>query len=483
MSLPLRLVWFRNDLRLHDNLALWHAVESGHAVVPVVVWSPEDDEPWAPGAASRWWLHQSLDALDGRLREMGSRLIRLRGPAAVALAELARRTGAVGCHWNACLEPAAMRQEQEVREALAAAGVESCVAGEGTLFDLAGIRTGGGAPYQVFTPFWRRCMASGTPRAPRGAPAAWPSPAKWPPSESLEGLGLLPRHDWASGLRETWTPGEAGAHERLQVFMRGALEAYRTGRERPDWPGTSALSPHLHAGEISPHAVWHAVQKCAGTLGRDGVDAYCRQLVWREFALSMLHQFPRTVDEPLRLEYRAFPWRRDAASLRAWQRGCTGYPIVDAAMRQLWQTGWMHNRARMIVASFLVKDLLISWEAGARWFWDTLVDADLANNTLGWQWAGGCGADAAPYFRIFNPVKQGQTFDPDGAYVRRFVPELARLPAAHIHAPWEAPGAVLRSAGVTLGREYPAPLVEHGAARLRALDALKQMRVAGESVR
>jgi len=311
-----------------------------------------------------------------------------------------------------------------------------------------------GRPYQVFTAFWRACQAMPEPGVPLPAPECIPAPERWPESLAIEELGLDPIPDWAGGLREVWTPGEAGAMRLLREFLARA-DGYADERDRPDRAGTSRLSPHLHFGEVSARQVWHAAR---------GVEPYLRQLGWREFSAHLLHHFPHTATEPLRPEFRAFPWRMDAAALRAWTRGRTGYPLVDAGMRELWHTGWMHNRVRMVAASFLVKHLMIPWQEGAAWFWDTLVDADLANNTMGWQWCAGCGADAAPYFRIFNPVLQGEKFDPEGAYVRRWVPELADVPARFVHKPWLAPEPP---------REYPAPIVDHDFARLRALAAYR----------
>jgi deoxyribodipyrimidine photo-lyase len=295
-------------------------------------------------------------------------------------------------------------------------------------------------------------------------------------------LELEPRIDWAAGFRAAWTPGEAGAQANLETFVRAILLNYDASRNQPAQPGTSRLSPHLHFGEISPRQIWQAVKFHALEAGVPKTHwsrwQFLAEVGWREFAHHLLFHFPHTVTEPLRAEFKRFPWREDSAALRAWQRGRTGYPFVDAGMRELWATGWMHNRVRMVVASFLVKDLLLPWQAGARWFWDTLVDADLAQNTLGWQWTAGCGADAAPYFRVFNPVGQGEKFDPQGDYVRRWCPELARLPAEWIHQPWAAPAAVLDQAGVRLGENYPPPIVSHAIAREVALEAYAQLKAA-----
>jgi len=471
------ILWFRLDLRLRDNPALRAMIETGRPVIPVYVWNAAAGEPWQEGAAVRWWLHHSLAALDASLRRLGSRLVLRRGDPAKALRALAADTGAAAVFWNRRHEPAIAAGDARVAAALAAAGVEArTFADAGCLFEPGSVLNSSGRPFQVFTPFWRRCAGLRVPAplpAPRGAISA---PVKWPPSESLGALGLLPAGDWAGGFHSVWEPGEAGAHRRLDRFRKTAVDRYPQDRDRPDVDGVSRLSPHLHFGEISPRVVWEALDSRRSMSPGIGAGAYLRQIVWREFAIHLLHHFPNTPEEPLHAEFRAFPWARRPGALRAWQQGRTGCPIVDAGMRELWRTGWMHNRARMIAGSFLAKDLRLPWQEGARWFWDTLVDADLANNTLGWQWTAGCGADAAPFFRIFNPVAQGRRFDPDGAYVRRWVPELAALPARYLHEPSAAPADVLAAAGVELGRTYPLPIVSHAAAREAALDAYHEMR-------
>jgi deoxyribodipyrimidine photo-lyase len=317
----------------------------------------------------------------------------------------------------------------------------------------------------------------GEPAEPQPAPTKLAASEKWPASLALGELRIEPRIPWDTGMRKSWSPGAAGAAREIERFLADGLEDYTTERDRPDHAGTSRLSPFLHFGEIGPRQVWYAVRRATRERHprkhKEIAEPFLRQLVWREFAHHLLYHYPNTVTEPLREEFAAFPWHEDPLGLRAWQRGATGYPYIDAGMRQLWTTGWMHNRVRMAVASFLVKDLLIPWQLGAQWFWDTLVDADLANNTLGWQWTAGCGADAAPFFRIFNPVGQGERFDPEGSYVRQWVPELAKLPGEWIHKPWEAPAGVLQAAGVELGETYPRPIVDHAAARKRALEALR----------
>jgi len=331
-------------------------------------------------------------------------------------------------------------------------------------------------PLQVFSPFWKACLAKPEPAVPRDAPSHLAAPLAWPESGFLPHFHLEPRIDWPAGFRAVWNPGEAGAMAALEAFLSRGLAGYASHRDRPDRPGTSRLSPHLHFGEISPRRVWQALQRARTPENAETVDCYLRELGWREFAYHLLFHFPQTPNQPLRADFAAFPWRTDSALLKNWQRGTTGYPLVDAGMRELWATGWMHNRVRMVVASFLTKHLRINWEEGAYWFWDTLVDADLASNTLGWQWSAGCGADAAPYFRIFNPVRQSERFDPEGRYIRRWIPELSRLATPWIYSPWAAPTPVLEQAGIELGRSYPLPIVDHLTARREALASFERMR-------
>ena len=351
--------------------------------------------------------------------------------------------------------------------------------GGALLFEPGDIRTGDGGPYKVFTPFYKACLKAGISRAPKPAPGKIPAPDAGLDGDGLEALNLLPTApDWSGGLAEVWRPGEAGAQAQLDRFLDAAAASYKADRDRPDLAGTSRLSPHLHFGEIGPRAVWARAEASIARNGalEGGVRAFQRELVWREFSAHLLFHFPDIPERPWRENFARFPWREDEAALQAWQRGRTGYPIVDAGMRELWETGWMHNRVRMVAASFLVKHLLLSWQAGEAWFWDTLVDADLANNAASWQWVAGSGADAAPFFRIFNPMTQGRKFDPDGDYVRRWVPELGDLPARHIHEPWSAPPDVLEAAGVDPGRTYPRPIVDHKGARERALAAFDGIR-------
>jgi deoxyribodipyrimidine photo-lyase len=477
------LVWFRKDLRLADNAALAAALARGGPVVPVFVYDEGGEGEWPLGGASKWWLHHSLVALDAALRERGSRLVVARGDSLAELRRLAAATGAGAVYWNRRYEPAVRARDAAIKTALAADGVEAKSFNSALLFEPHTIKNKQGGPFQVFTPYWRHCTALGFPEPVKSDSGAVAAPARWPESLTVAALGLLPTIPWDTGFAPMWTPGEAGAQARLKRFLReDVVHRYDDQRNLPDIDGTSGLSPHLHWGEIGPRQIAEAVRALGKKAGLDpasnGARVYLSEIGWREFAYHLLFHFEHTPTRPLRADFEKFPWAEDVdgAKLRAWQRGQTGYPIVDAGMRQLWATGWMHNRVRMIVASFLVKHLRLPWQHGAAWFWDTLVDADLASNTLGWQWSAGCGADAAPYFRIFAPVTQGEKFDGAGRYVRRWVPELAKVPDKFIHAPWTAPANVLEYAKVDLGGNYPAPIVDHAEARAEALAAFKALR-------
>ena len=478
------IVWFRLDLRLADNPALQAALHRGE-VVPVFIHAPVEEGPWQPGGASNWWLHQSLRALDSRLRELGSRLIIRRGPVLENLRGLVKETNADAVFWNRRYEPAVIAHDRIVKEALNGDGLIVESSNAALLHEPWTIQNQSKKPFQVFTPFWKHCLAKPDPSEPLPEPENLPAPSKWPRSLALDELELEPKLNWQDGLRVAWQPGEAGAIENLNRFLSKAFDEYTDQRNRPDLTGTSRLSPHLHFGEISPRQVWHGLRQMASKRGlppeRWRASQFLSEIGWREFAHHLLFHFPHTPTEPLRQDFKKFIWNKDATWLRAWQKGRTGYPIVDAGMRELWTTGWMHNRVRMIVASFLVKDLLLDWQEGARWFWDTLVDADLAQNTLGWQWTAGCGADAAPYFRVFNPTSQGEKFDPHGNYVRKWCPELAKLPDKWLHQPHAAPDEILRAAGLEIGKNYPHPVVSHATARELALEAFAQIKASAAS--
>ncbi len=465
------LIWFRQDLRLADHSALEAAMAGGRPVVAVYVLDDAAAGAWALGGAARWWLHHSLASLGADLRARGAALVLRRGAAAVVLPALAQEVGAQEVHAGRMHEPWARQWDETTATALDAVGVKLRLHRTATLFDLDGIRTKTGGVYGIYTPFANTLRGRGDPGAPTPAPDRIPTVPT--ASERLQDWELLPtRPDWAGGFRETWEVGEAAGHARLAAFLSKAVHGYDTGRNLPGQPGTSMVSAHLHWGELSPRQVWDTARAAAQQTGR-GLEVFLGEILWREFAAYLLYHNPHMPEQPLRPDFARLPFRDDHAALQAWRRGRTGIPIVDAGMRQLWRIGWMHNRVRMITASFLVKQLLMSWQSGEAYFWDTLVDADLASNAASWQWIAGCGIDSQPFFRVFNPVSQGEKFDPDGAYVRAWVPELARLPDKYVHAPWTAPAMVLANAGVVLGGTYPQPIVDLAEARQRALDAYR----------
>ena len=469
--MPNALVWFRHDLRLDDNPALRAALDQGFTPIPVYVHAPQEEGEWSPGAASLAWLHRSLAALDADLRARGSRLLLREGPSAPALHALVEQTGAVAVFWNRKYEPATQPRDASLKKRLREQGLQVESFNGCLLFEPWDLATQQGGPYKVFTPFWRSALARWR------APATWDAPGALPafedalPGESLDAWRLAPALGWDAGFWKVWTPGEAGAREALEVFIDGALNGYRTDRDRPDRTGTSRLSPHLHFGEIAPWRITAELERARTAANSADMDGYIRELGWREFAYHLLHHFPQTTTQNLNPRFAHFDWAKvDPKALEAWQHGRTGVPIVDAGLRELWATGYMHNRVRMIVASYLTKHLRYHWLQGARWFWDTLVDADLANNTLGWQWTAGTGADAAPYFRVFNPVTQAEKFDPKGTYIAHWVPELAAVPVPLRFAPWEKPDVMSR-----IAPDYPRrPLVDLAQGREGALAAYRK---------
>jgi deoxyribodipyrimidine photo-lyase len=455
------IVWYRQDLRLRDNPALSAACERGLPVIPLYIWSPAEEGAWPPGAASCWWLHHSLRELDQSLRQHGLRLIIRRGPALQVLRAVIAETHATAVYWNRRYEPAARACSGHIRRTLSGDGLDARSFNGALLTDPREILSQGAKPYRLYTPYLRAILRGPEQPPALGIPRVWPPPSHWPASEALEALELMPKTPWYASLQAAWHPGESGALARLKTFLDERLGVYERTRDAPALRGTSGLSPHLHFGEIGPRQIWHAL----GAQARHSV--FLREIVWREFGYYLLYHFPHTTQEPLRPEFANFPWQENPVWLAAWQSGRTGVPMVDAGMRELWSTGVMHNRVRMITASFLVKNLLLPWQQGARWFWDTLVDADLASNTLNWQWVAGSGADAAPYFRIFNPVLQGQRFDRQGDYIRRWIAPLAACGDKQVHTPW-LDGATAVS--------YPPPIVDLAASRLAALAAYRDMR-------
>lgn len=473
------LVWFREDLRLADNPALHAAAAAGDPLLAIFILDEQSGGPRARGGAARWWLHHSLAALEQAIRAKGGALHFFAGDAGEIVPALARACSAREVFWNRRYNAKGRKLDDSIERALTKSGCGVRTFNGKLLADPETVRTKSGGPFRVYTPFWRALIARGEPPAPLPAPrrlTAAPLPPSAPKAAILDDLALLPRKpDWAGKLGKSWTPGEAYSTRRLRHFTDDLLDHYASGRDVPSQDATSRLSPALASGELSPRQIWHAAHhaQAAGQASAANVEKLAKELAWREFSYHLLFHTPDLATKNFNPRFDAFPWASDtAAHLRAWQTGQTGYPIVDAGMRQLWQTGWMHNRVRLIAGSFLVKHLLIDWREGEKWFWDTLCDADPANNAQNWQWIAGSGADAAPYFRIFNPVLQGEKFDTDGAYVKHFVPELRNVPARYVHQPWEAPEAILGEAQVTLGTTYPMPIVNHAAARQRALNAL-----------
>ncbi|MCX8007989.1 MAG: DNA photolyase family protein [Coriobacteriia bacterium] len=467
---------FTDDLRLADNPALAAAVSAG-PVVPLFVLDDSADDAWRPGPAARAWRTHSLAALERSLQRLGAWLVVRSGDTATQVLAVARETGAGAVHVAASVVPARAAWQRRLTEALRQQGISLALHSPNLLHEPGSLVTEDGRPYRVFTAFYRAFERRVALTAPLPAPERITVPAVRPRSEPLPSSPP----DAPPRLLDAFEPGETGARQRMARFLSDGIATYAERRDVPAVDGTSRLSPHLAFGELSVRELAHRTAALAEAVpaAANGARAFLRQLAWREFAYHLLAAFPHTVDRPLRPAFERFPWSYDEQASEVWRAGRTGYPIVDAGMRELAQTGWMHNRVRMAVASFLTKDLLQPWQDGARWFWQRLADADLADNTLGWQWVAGCGADAQPFFRIFNPVVQSRRFDPDGEYVRRWVPELARVPARWIHAPWEAPATELATAGVRLGEDYPRPLVDHRVARARALAALKTVRGTG----
>ena len=466
------IIWFRRDLRLSDNPALLAALAGAQTIIPVYIHQDSVDLPWSIGSASRWWLHHSLKSLDDSLCALGSGLVLRRGDPLEILQEMIGSHGAERVCWNRLYDPVEIARDTLIKKALRDNGLMVETFNSSLLFEPWEIRRSGGEAYRVFTPFWKAMQALGLNRPPDPAPAVMPPLPVTLKRDPLDSLDLLPRIPWDIGFYGFWSVGEGAANRRLAEFSDTNLASYQTGRNLPSQAGTSRISPHLHFGEISPRQIVQFLRHDQGFGYGGGCESYLREIAWREFATHLLFHFPHTTDMPMDERFLRLPWRKNYGDdLKQWQLGQTGFPIIDAGMRELWRTGWMHNRVRMIVASLLTKNLLIPWQEGAQWFWDTLVDADLASNSMGWQWTAGCGADAAPYFRIFNPVLQGERFDPTGDYVRRWVPELSNMASRFIHKPWEAGESELANVGIKLGKHYPNPIVDLKSSREQALQA------------
>lgn len=473
MTVPVSLIWFRNDLRVKDNPALNAACDEGK-IIPVFIYDSAAPDDQKPGGASQWWLHQSLQSLNERLN---GHLQIFKGDAQKLIPQLLEQFGVERIFWNRCYEPWPIERDKKLKKQLKENDIKVKSFNASLLWEPGNIKNQSGDPYKVFTPYYKKgCLNQPEPRYPKAPPARITYAEVEDKGDGLESLQLLPSINWYAGIEEEWCPGEEGAADRLSEFLSEPADHYQEERDIPSVEGTSKLSAHLHWGEISPNQIWYAIKGKFGDQENKDIETFLSELGWREFSYYLLYHFPHIVDENFKEKFNHFNWRYSKKELNAWQQGKTGIPIVDAGMRQLWQTGWMHNRVRMIVGSFLVKNLLMHWSQGEHWFWDCLVDADLASNTAGWQWVAGSGADASPYFRVFNPVLQGERFDKEGDYVRTFCPELKDIPKKYIHKPWDAPDDVLQKAGVALGDHYPEPLVDLKKSRQRALDAFDEIK-------
>lgn len=474
------IVWFRQDLRLADNPALKEASKSS-AILPIFILEDQTKlaEREVLGSASRWWLHHSLSALE---KDLGGLAV-FKGHPETILKSVVKETNADKIFWNRCYEPGAIARDKKIKSELSGGGLEVKSFNASLLVEPWQVETQSGGPYKVYSPFWRAVQQM-SHDGPGKKPKIDLDTASLKTSKTnLDDLSLLPKNpNWAGGWEDLWAPGEKGAQQRLADFVKSGLKGYKKLRDRPDLDHVSKLSPHLHFGEISPRQIWAKMKHLADDKPELAEDAqkFLSELVWREFSYHLLYHFPTLPNDNWKSEFDAYPWRQSKTQLKAWQQGQTGYPMVDAGMRELWQTGFMHNRVRMLVASFLIKHLRLHWHHGQRWFNDTLLDADLANNSASWQWVAGSGADAAPYFRIFNPIIQGQKFDPKGDYVRRWCPELKDMDNKFIHCPFDASDDDLEKAGVRLGETYPKPIVDHGAARAAALAGYDQVKRAKE---
>ncbi len=475
------IMWFRRDLRIKDNPALRAAHANGAPIIPVFILEDINCRNYGQlGSASKWWLHHSLTSLNNILSSIGSGLVLRKGEPAIVLTQLLKETNANSIYWNRRYYKPEMESDKKLKETLTTANIEVHTFNGSLLREPWEVKTGSGGYYKVFTPYWRAIKEIGPGRPETAAaPRKIKSIPNHPDSALIEDWNLLPTNpNWAKGFEEQWFPGEEEARRALRKFLKGPIDNYDIDRNHPSITGTSRLSPHLAFGEISPLQIWHETMAAIESNNINETQGYkfLSEIVWREFAHTLLYFNPDMPREPLKQNFKNYPWKHEKTKLKAWQQGLTGYPIVDAGMRELWQTGWMHNRVRMISASFLIKHLLIPWQEGERWFWDTLVDADIANNAAGWQWVAGSGADAAPYFRIFNPFGQGEKFDPEGNYVKKYIPELQNLPAKYIHQPWAAPDDILEHSGVRLGDNYPNPIIDHSYARKRALDGYQHIK-------
>ena len=469
------IFWFRQDLRIVDNPGLSKSLKSGK-VLPIYILDDTNSNDFAMGAASRWWLHNSLRELNKNLDNKLSLYI---GDPSEILESLSSRFNIKGIFWNRCYEPWRIERDKKIKSKFIEKDIIVETFNSALLWEPWEILKSDNTPYKVFTPYYRKgCLMSEPPRKPLSAPNLDTLFEDKENILQLDDLNLLPRIKWYKEMEKLWEPGEKGAHKKLESFLSDGLLGYKEGRNFPSKKNVSQLSAHMHFGEISPNQVWHRakLKKDLPGIEKD-LDHFLSELGWREFSYNLLFHFPELPRENLQKKFDNFPWIENEILFDKWKKGLTGYPIVDAGMRELWQTGYMHNRVRMIVGSFLVKNLLLHWHKGEEWFWDCLIDADLASNSASWQWVAGSGADAAPYFRIFNPILQGKRFDPDGSYIKKFIPELEQLPSRYLFSPWEAPAEVLSEANIELGSDYPEPIVDLIKSRDRALEAFSTIRI------
>lgn len=463
------LYWHHLDLRLSDNPALYWACQQKQPVLPIFIYDDQEGKPFPIGSASKWWLHHSLNKLQESYKAQSTQLLIRQGDTLTHLLQLVEKYDVNTVCWNRDRNPILRKRDEKIINELKAHDIRVHIESADLLYDHDIIRNKSGKPYAVFTPFWKNCLKEYIPVKPKPMPKV---PAfKSKEKTTIDSLNLLPEKSWDQAFYNLWEIGEESASKKINAYLKNDVHGYSKDRDFPSIDtGTSKLSTHLHFGEISPRQIWYMmIEK-----GFKEADPFLRQLVWREFAHHFITHFPSAIDTSWHQRFKNFPWQTNKAWLKAWQKGQTGYPIVDAGMRQLWTTGWMHNRVRMIVGSFLVKHLLIPWQEGSHWFWDTLIDADIANNTLGWQWIAGSGPDPAPYFRIFNPYLQSAKFDPLGTYIRQWVPELQDAPTSILHDPTKATEKELRNCGIELGSNYPHPLVDHKSARDKAMQAWHQ---------
>lgn len=472
MPNSISIVWFRQDLRLEDNPALLYANKQQHTILPIYILDESKNDQWKMGEASRWWLHKSLASLNASLND---NLCLATGDALTILKTITNTFNVKGLYWNRCYEPWQIKRDTLIKSTFSSLNIEVKSFNSSLLKEPFENLKEDGTSYKIFTSFYKKNYVGREYSSP---PQEYPLTINWLRHTilSLNDLRLIPINPWYEKLDCHWSPGEEGAHMSLENFIENGLCDYQKGRDYPSLSSTSKLSPHLHFGEISPRQVLHKIFQDIDSFDMNA-EHFVKELCWREFAYNLLYHLPHMPEKNLRSEFDAFNWGCDDYLFESWTKGLTGYPIIDAGMRELWQTGYMHNRVRMIVGSFLVKNLLIDWRHGERWFWNTLVDADLANNSAGWQWVAGCGVDASPYFRIFNPITQGEKFDSEGDYVRKYIPELAKLPNKFIHSPWEAPDNVLKACGITLGTTYPTPIVNLKTSREKALAAYKLLKL------